>query len=275
MGNLLKKFVSWLLLPTALLVGVTACGTVKTTTNQAPAPATTQNALAQVKSAGVLTIGTEGTYAPFTFRDATNQLTGFDIQLAQEVAKRIGVKAQFMETPWDGMFAGLDSTRFTMIANEVGIRADRALKYDFSSPYITSKAVLIVRTNETGIHSFQALKGKKLAESLTSNFADMARQNGATVVADQGFNDSMQLLLSGRVDGTINDSLSFLDFKKHNPNAPVQIAAEASDASKSGFMFRKGSTSLVDAVNQALKQMIQDGTYQKISEKWFGTNVLN
>lgn len=270
----MKKIISKLILPVVMLFSVTACGAVNTVSNQSTAPAK-QNTLSQVKTQGVLTIGTEGTYAPFTFHDATGKLTGFDVDLATEVAKRIGVKPQFVETPWDGMFAGLNASRFEMIANEVGIKPDRQQKYDFSTPYISSKAVLIVKDQNSSIHSFADVKGKKLAQSLTSNFADIAKQDGAQVVADQGFNDSMQLLLSGRVDGTINDSLSFLDFKKHNPNASVKVAAEATDASKSGFMFQKGDGSLVKAVDNALSQIIQDGTYQKISEKWFGTNVLN
>lgn len=261
-----------------MVFSLSACGTANTTSNTAnqtgATKAASQDLLAKVKSTGTLTIGTEGTYAPFTFHDKTNQLTGFDVDLAKEVANRIGVKPDFIETPWDGMFAGLNANRFDMIANEVGIRPDRQQKYDFSDPYITSKAVLIVKNTNTTIHAFSDVKGKKLAQSLTSNYADMAKQDGASVVADQGFNDSMQLLLSGRVDGTINDKMSFLDFKKHNPNAPVKIAAEAPDAAQSAFMFRKGSTTLVQAVNKALQSMIQDGTYEKISDKWFGTNVL-
>ena len=95
--------------------------------------------------------------------------------MAQEVAKRLGVKAEFKETQWDGMFAGLDAKRFDMIANQVGIREDRQKKYDFSDPYIQSGAVLIVRKDEKDIKSFKDLKGKKSAQSLTSNYKDMAQ----------------------------------------------------------------------------------------------------
>jgi L-cystine transport system substrate-binding protein len=273
-----KKVYSWLLLPITMVFSLSACGTANTTNNAAnqtsATKATSQDLLAKVKSTGTLTIGTEGSYAPFDFHDKTNQLTGFDVDVAKEVAKRIGVKADFVETPWDGMFAGLNASRFDMIADEVGIRPDRQQKYDFSDPYITSKAVLVVKSSNTAIHSFSDVKGKKLAQSLTSNYADMAKKDGASIVSDQGFNDSMQLILSGRVDGTINDKMSYLDFKKHNPNAPVKIAAEDSDAAQSAFMFRKGNSTLVQAVDQALQSMIQDGTYEKISVKWFGTNVL-
>lgn len=99
---------------------------------------------AQIKEKGELKIGTEGTYPPFTFHDETGELTGFDVEIAKEVAKRLGVKPVFVETQWDAMFAGLDAKRFDMIANQVGIRPDRQEKYDFSDPYITSAAVLVV-----------------------------------------------------------------------------------------------------------------------------------
>ena len=91
-----------------------------------------------------LSIGTEGTYPPFTFHDDKGKLTGFDVEIAREVAKRLRVEPEFLETQWDAIFAGLDSKRFDMIANQVGIREDRNEKYDFSDPYITSSAVLIV-----------------------------------------------------------------------------------------------------------------------------------
>ncbi|WP_297990157.1 amino acid ABC transporter substrate-binding protein [Anoxybacillus sp.] len=228
---------------------------------------------AQIKEKGELKIGTEGTYPPFTFHDETGELTGFDVDIAKEVAKRIGVKPVFVETQWDAMFAGLDAKRFDMIANQVGIRPDRQEKYDFSNPYITSAAVLVVHKENEQLKSFDDLKGKKAAQSMTSNYADLARSYGAEVVGVEGFNQAIELLSSKRVDATINDKLSVLDFLKQKPDAPVRIVATHDDASQSGFMFRKGSDPLVEAVNKALKEMMEDGTYGKISEKWFGEDV--
>ena len=133
------------------------------------------NLLEKIKSEGIIKIGTEGTYAPFTFHDENGKLTGFDIEIAEEVAKRLGVKAEFIETKWDGIFAGLDAKRFDAIVNEVTIREDRIAKYDFSAPYIVSKAVLIVQNDNTDIKSFDDLKGKKSGQSLTSNFGELAK----------------------------------------------------------------------------------------------------
>jgi L-cystine transport system substrate-binding protein len=229
--------------------------------------------LAQIKENGKLVVGTEGTYPPFTFHDDSGKLTGFDVEIAQEVAKRLGVEAEFMETQWDAMFAGLDAKRFDMVANQVGIRADRQEKYSFSDPYISSAAVLITR-EDSDVKSFEDIKGLKSAQSLTSNYAEIAKDNGAEIVGVDGFNQAIELLNAKRVDITINDKLSFLDFKKQKPDAKAVIADTAEDVSQSGLMFRKGNDTLVEAVNKALQEMIDDGTYKSISEKWFGEDVL-
>lgn len=230
--------------------------------------------LDRVKDKGELLIGTEGTYRPFTYHDEkTGELTGFDVEIAREVAKRLGVEAVFMETQWDAMFAGLDAERFDMVANQVGIRPDRQEKYDFSDPYISSAAVLVAHKDNTAVKGFEDVKGLKSAQSLTSNYGDLAKSNGAELVSVEGFNQAIDLLVSKRVDVTFNDSLTVLDYLKQKPDAPVHIVARADDASQSGLMFRKGNSELVAAVNEALQAMHEDGTYLEISEQWFGEDV--
>ncbi|MCT7377201.1 amino acid ABC transporter substrate-binding protein [Chelativorans salis] len=229
--------------------------------------------LADVKAAGVLRIGTEGTYAPFTYHDSSGDLVGFDVELGREVAKRLGVEAQFLEGRWDGLIAGLDANRYDAVINQVGITEERKAKYDFSEPYIASKAALIVREDNDEIGSFADLEGKRSAQSLTSNYAKMAEEAGAELVATEGFDQAVQLVVNRRADATINDSLSFYDFKKQRPNAPVEIAATQEDASYSGIIVRKGQPELVAAINKALEEIKADGTYQRLSEKYFGVDV--
>lgn len=256
---------------------ISACGNANNEESQQENADTTteQNLLDKVKSEGKLLIGTEGTYAPFTFHDNTGELTGFDVEIAREIAARLDVEPVFMETQWDAMFAGLDSERFDLIANQVGIRPDRQEKYDFSDHYISSAAVAVVHEDNDAVTSFEDIKGLKSAQSLTSNYKDIAEENGAEIVGVEGFNQAIDLITSKRADVTVNDKLSVLDLLKQKPNTPVKIAATASNASQSGFMFRKGNTELVDAVNAALQEIIEDGTYEEISNKWFGENVLN
>ncbi|MNS65142.1 putative amino-acid ABC transporter-binding protein precursor [compost metagenome] len=234
-----------------------------------------QSGLDQIKSAGVFKIGTEGTYAPFTFHDASGQLTGFDVDIGRAIAERLGVKAQFVEGKWDGLIAGLDAKRYDAVINQVGITDARRAKYDFSDPYISSAAVLIVRDDNTSIKSFADLKGKKSANTLTSNFGKLAQSHGAEVVAVQGFNEAIDLLTSGRVEATVNDNLSFLDFKKQKPNAKVKIAAtdKTAEFSNSGVLIRKGNPELQAAINKALADIKADGTYKTISVKYFGTDL--
>ncbi|HXV31701.1 MAG TPA: amino acid ABC transporter substrate-binding protein [Sinorhizobium sp.] len=236
-------------------------------------PAQAGSNLDDVKSTGALKIGTEGTYAPFTYHDAGGVLVGFDVEIGEEVAKRLGVKAEFLEGKWDGLIAGLDANRYDAVINQVGITEERKKKYDFSEPYIASKAVLIVKGDNEEIKGFADLKGKKAAQSLTSNFGKLAESAGAELVGTDGFDQSIQLVLTGRADATINDSLSFLDFKKQKPDANVKIAAEQADADYSGIIIRKGEPELLEAINNALSEIKADGTYEKISQKYFGADV--
>lgn len=261
----------------------TACGK-KADENKAAAPAPTKAApaasepaskslLETIKANGKIRIGTEGTYAPFTFHDKDGKLTGFDVEIAQEISKRLGVQPEFLETKWDGMFAGLDAKRFDVVINEVGIKEDRKVKYDFSDPYIVSKAVLIVNEDNQDIKKLADLKGKKAGQSLTSNLTEIAKSNGATIVQTDGFNQAIDLLLSKRIDATVNDGLSFLDFKKQRPDAKIKIVDETKEATPSAVLINKGNKELVDAINKSLADMKTDGTYLKISQKYFGADV--
>lgn len=171
------------------------------------------------------------------------------------------------------MIAGLDADRYDAVINQVGITEERKKKYDFSEPYIASKAVLIVKADNDDIKAFVDLKGKKSAQSLTSNFGKLAEKNGAELVGTDGFDQSIQLVLQGRADATINDSLSFYDFKKHKPDAPVKIAAQEENADYSGIIIRKNQPELLAAINEALAGIKSDGTYKQIADKYFGQDV--
>lgn len=236
-------------------------------------PVFAQTALEQVTQAGALRIGTEGTYPPFTFHDANGELVGFDVEIGRAIAAQLGVTADFVEGPWDGLIAGIDANRYDVVINQVGINADRQAKYDFSEPYIASKAVLVVRGDNADITSFEALAGKSSAQTLTSNFGKLAQQYGAEIVATDGFDQSIALVVQGRADATINDSLSFFDFKQHQADADVKIVATAADADFSGVLLAKDKPDLLQAINTALEAIKADGTYAEISQKYFGEDV--
>jgi len=226
-----------------------------------------------IRAAKVLRIGTEGTYAPFTYHDASGALVGFDVEIGRAVAAKLGVEPQFVEGKWDGLIAGLGAGRYDVVINQVGITAERQARFDFSDPYIVSKAVLIVKNDNEAIKSFADLQGKRAAQSLTSNYGRIAEGAGATLVGTDGFYQSVQLVLTGRADATVNDNLSFLDFRKQKPDAPVEVVAEQGEAAASGIIVQKDNPELVAAINEALAAIKSDGTYETISQRYFGADV--
>lgn len=263
------------LLMSVLFLGVVACSTNDndSATETVSETDEEESLLEAIKDAGVLKIGTEGTYAPFSFHDDSGELTGYDIEVIEEVASRLDVEPEFHETQWDAMFAGLDAERFDVIANQVGINEERLEKYDFSEPYTHSNAVLLIHEDNDQISSFDDIEGEVTAQTLTSNYADLAESYGAELEKVEGFNQAVDLIISERVTGTFNDKISALDFLQQRPDAPIQIIDEAKDASENAFMFRQGNETLVEAINDILSDMRDDGTLTEISEKWFGEDV--
>src|SRR5690349_7174593 len=138
--------------------------------------------LSSIKKDGVITVGTEGTYRPFTYHEnGSGALTGYDVEVMKAVAHELGVKVKFEETQWDAIFAGLNAGRFDAIANQVSITPERKKDYEFSTPYTVSPGVVVVKKDNSDISSFADLEGKSTAQSLTSNWYDLAKQAGAKV----------------------------------------------------------------------------------------------
>ncbi|MEO7077806.1 MAG: transporter substrate-binding domain-containing protein, partial [Rhodococcus sp. (in: high G+C Gram-positive bacteria)] len=127
-----------------------------------------------VKDNGVLVVGTEGTYSPFSFQGANGQLTGYDIDVVDAVAGELGVRVEYVQTPFDSIFAGLQSGRFDLIANQVTINPDRQNAYDLSKPYTVSEGEILDSATSTAITSVADLAGKTTAQSSTSNWAQVA-----------------------------------------------------------------------------------------------------
>lgn len=229
--------------------------------------------LAQVQESGVLRVGTEGTYSPFTFHDpATNELTGYDVEVIEAVAAELGVEAEFSETTFDAIFAGLEAGRYDVVANQVSITEERQAVYDFTAPYTTSTGAVVTRADDTSVTSLADIAGKTSAQSATSNWAEVATENGATVEAVEGFTQAVTLLEQGRVDLTINDDLAVLNYLETTGSTTVQIAAATEDETQQAFALRQGSD-LTEAVDGALETLRADGTLARISTEYFGEDV--
>lgn len=253
----------------AALIALAGCSAGSGTT-----PTGSADALTQLQASGVLKVGTEGTYSPFTFHDpTTNQLTGFDIEVITAVAEKLGVKPEFSETKWDAIFAGLDAKRYDLIANEVSINADRAAKYDLTDPYSVSHPVVIVKADNTDITSLASVQGKTTAQTATSNWANFAREAGATVQPVDGFTEAVTAVKDGRVDATFNDNLAALEYFTTTKDSSVKIGFEVKDETVTqAFALRKNS-GLVEPINAALRDLSNDGTLAAIGTKWFGTDI--
>lgn len=228
----------------------------------------------QVQEEGVLVVGTEGTYSPFSFHEGgAGELTGYDVEIITAVAEELGVEVEFVETQWDAIFAALDAGRVDVIANQVSITPERLERYLFSEPYTYSPGVLIVAEG-SDIASFDDLSGRTSAQSLTSNWAEIATEAGADVEEVEGFAQAAELLRSGRVDATINDRLTYLDYvQSQGGETGLVDVAETEETSENALAFRAGSESLVTAVDEALAALAADGTLAEISERYFGEDV--
>jgi cystine transport system substrate-binding protein len=225
--------------------------------------------------AGTLTVATEGTYRPFSFHDETGDLVGFDVEIAEAVADRLGLEVSFEETQWDAIFAGLEAGRFDVIANQVSINPEREEKYLFSDPYTVSPGVIVVNEDDDSISSFDDLAGKTTAQSLTSNWYELAQSSGATVEAVEGWAQAVSLLRDGRVDATVNDKLTFLDYEKTDGPTGLKIAVETDDPAESAFALTKDKEALVSAIDEALAELREEGVLAEISEKYFGDDVTS
>ena len=225
-------------------------------------------------SAGTLTVATEGTYRPFSYHDdGSGDLVGYDVEVAEAVAENLGLEIKFQETQWDAIFAGLDAGRFDTIANQVTITPEREADYVFSTPYTVSTGVLVVTADNNDITSFADLDGKTTAQSLTSNWNDLAKENGANVEAVEGWAQAVALLEQGRVDATINDSLTYLDYANTEDASGIKVAAETEEESQSAFVVTPEREALATAIDGALDELRADGTLAELGEKYFGEDV--
>jgi His/Glu/Gln/Arg/opine family amino acid ABC transporter permease subunit len=226
-----------------------------------------------VKASGVLRVGTEGVYSPFSYHDpATGQLVGYDVDVARAVADKLGVKVEFVETPWDAIFAALEANRFDVVANEVTINEERKQKYDLSEPYSVGEGLIVTRANDNSVKSLDDIKGKVAGETATSNWAQVARDHGARVEAVEGFTQAIKLLNQGRVDLVINDSIAVYAYLAETGDTSVKIAGTTGEKSEQGFAARKSSGLLPD-LNKALDELKADGTLASISEKYLEANA--
>ena len=271
---MLKKFV----LGSIAAVVLAACGGEGgNSASSAPAQsgAASGSLIERINNKGTITVGTEGTYAPFTYHDKDGKLTGYDVEVTRAVADKLGIKVEFKETQWDSMMAGLKAGRFDIVANQVGLTSpERQATFDKSEPYSWSGAVLVVR-KDSNIKSIDDIKGVKTAQSLTSNYGEKAKAAGAELVPVDGLAQSLTLIEQKRADATLNDELAVLDYLKNKPDAGVKIvwSAPADEKVGSGLIVNKGNDEALAKFSKAMTELKADGTLKKLGEQFFGKDI--
>ena len=236
--------------------------------------AATTTHVSQADDRPLVRVGTEGVYPPFSFHDAkTDKLTGYDIEVIKAVAKKAGWRLEFVETPFDAIFAALEAERIDVIANQVTLNPERKAKYGLGTTYTYSRGVIVVKKGTKGIKTLDDIKGKTAAESTTTSWADVARKAGAKIQAVEGFSQAASLVVQGRADLLINDNIAALDYLNTTGKDDIEIVGNAGDdVSEQVLAFRKSDPRLEES-NKALVALKADGTLKKISEKYFKTDV--
>ena len=238
-------FLAGILTSSFLLTGCgnsTADNSSASSSSSASSASASGDLLEQIQSKGEIVVAMEGTWAPWTYHDEDDNLVGYDVEVAQQIAEKLGVKATFVEGEWDGLLAGIDSGRYDIMVNGVDITEERA---------------------------------ESTANTISSTYTEVAEKYGAAVTGVDDLEQTFELLLSGRIDATLNAEVTYYDYMKAHPDAEIKIACLDPESTKVGIPMKKGdeTKTLLDAVNKALGEIPEDGTLTELSEKYFGTDI--
>ncbi|MBM7694193.1 cystine transport system substrate-binding protein [Peribacillus deserti] len=262
-----KRFTAIVLILTISLV-IAACG------NGGNKEKKETTAWDQIKKEGKIVVATSGTLYPTSYHDEkTKELTGYEVELVREAAKRLKLKVEFSEMAFDGMLASVNSGKVDLAANDISITDDRKEKFDFTKPYKYSYGTAMVRKSDlSGIKTLHDLKGKKAAGEATTVFMEIARKHGAKeVIYDNASSDQyMKDLAAGRTDVILNDyylqRLAAGFYKELDITIHPDIKYYPNNQA---IILKKGSTELADKMNEALDEMKQDGTLAKLSKQYY------
>jgi polar amino acid transport system substrate-binding protein len=236
------------------------------------------DSLKYIKDKGVFTLGLDDSFPPMGFRGDDGEITGFDVDLAKEVCKRMGVELKLQPIDWDAKILDLNSKDIDVIWNGLTITDERKQKISFSKPYIANRQIVIVQA-ASGIDTKADLAGKTIGLQMGSSADDAVNSDEATVKTLKEvvkYQDNVQALMdleTGRIDAVVVDEIMGRYYISKKEGV-YDVATEDFAAEEYGIGFRKGELAFVAEVDRILNEMVEDGTAAAISEKWFAEDIL-
>jgi len=216
-----------------------------------------------------------GAYKPFSF-DKSGKIVGFDVDIANEIAKRINREPVMQSpVPFDALIQGLKAGKYNALVASHAITDERKQQVDFSRPYYRSGAQIFIADDNSDIKAAGDLQGKKVGVVKASTYLALAKTltDAEKVTTYDSDVIALQDLRTGRVDAVITDKLVGL-IAKNESGLKINAVGEILKQDEMGIAVKKGDTELLKSIDKALEDMIADGTYEKISKRWFDENIL-
>jgi polar amino acid transport system substrate-binding protein len=253
----------------AMMLILSACGTEKADGEK---EAKANEGKLELVKKGALTFSMTGQYPPLNFKK-DGKLTGFDVEIGTEIAKRIGLEANPVTNPWETIIQGLKANKYDAIIGSMTATPERDKQVDFTNPYYLSGAQIFVAEGNTDIQSKEDLKGKSIGVIQASTWKDMAEDLSDQVKGYPTDVNALQDLELGRLDAVITDKIVGVS-AKNEKGLKIKEIGDLLNEDRVSVAVAEGNKELADKINEALQSMIDDGTYEKISMKWFNTNIM-
>ncbi|MBI2080986.1 MAG: basic amino acid ABC transporter substrate-binding protein [candidate division NC10 bacterium] len=227
----------------------------------------------RVKKAGVLRVGSDITYPPFEFMEA-GKPAGFDVEVAQEIAKALGVKLEYVNTAWDGIFAALKAGKFDMLLSGITITEERMKSFDlvFSEPYFESGQGVAVRVGDRRIRRQADLAGKVVGVQInTTGQAAAEKVKGVKEIKKyEQLPEAYLDLKARRLDAVVADyPVIVANAKEDGKFTPVR-GLQIGEPERLGIPVRREEADLLAVVNKVVRDLKQSGRYAQMKQKWFG-----
>lgn len=221
----------------------------------------------------VFQVANSGAYPPFSYVDTKGNLVGFDVDIAEALAEKMGVKVNVQTSPWNGIIAALAGGRFDACICSMSITEERKRAVDFSDPYYSAGLSVWVQGGTDDVKSIDDFAGKKVGSTLGETGNQWAVENGDGKWSNQTFQglpDMLNGLTTGRIDIMIADDVPVLVAMQENAPDIKMIDVGELPRWPAAISVQKNKPELLKALNKALKEIKADGTYQKIVDKWIG-----